>query len=43
LTPAATQDKLVGNGDMLYAPIGTSKPMRLQGSWVSDEEREKIN
>jgi len=35
-------DKLVGNGDMLYAPIGMSKPIRLQGAWVSDAEREKI-
>jgi len=35
-------DKLVGNGDMLYAPTGTSKPMRLQGTWVSDSEREQV-
>jgi S-DNA-T family DNA segregation ATPase FtsK/SpoIIIE len=32
----------MGNGDMLYAPIGTSKPIRIQGTWVSDEEREAI-
>ena len=35
-------DKLIGHGDMLYAPIGCGKPLRVQGSFVSDEEREKI-
>ena len=35
-------EKLIGNGDMLYAPIGTNKPKRIQGTWVSDEEREKV-
>ena len=29
-------------GDMLYAPIGTGKPLRVQGSYVSDEEREEV-
>ncbi len=33
-------EKLIGMGDMLYAPIGTGKPLRVQGSFVSDEERE---
>ena len=42
LDAGGNADKLVGNGDMLYAPIGTTKPMRLQGTWVSDEEREKV-
>ncbi|MBQ4382397.1 MAG: DNA translocase FtsK, partial [Oscillospiraceae bacterium] len=42
LDAGGAADKLMGNGDMLYAPIGTSKPVRIQGSWVSDEEREKI-
>jgi len=42
LDAGGNADKLVGNGDMLYAPIGTSKPVRIQGTWVSDEEREKI-
>ena len=32
-------EKLIGMGDMLYAPIGTGKPLRVQGSFVSDEER----
>jgi S-DNA-T family DNA segregation ATPase FtsK/SpoIIIE len=27
---------------MLYAPTGSGKPMRLQGTWVSDKEREKV-
>ncbi len=34
-------EKLLGNGDMLYSPIG-SKPVRLQGAFVTDEEREEI-
>lgn len=42
LDAGGNADKLVGNGDMLYAPIGTTKPMRLQGTWVSDAEREKV-
>lgn len=35
-------EKLVGNGDMLFSPIGASKPIRLQGTWVSDSEREEV-
>ena len=31
-------EKLVGRGDMLYAPIGTGKPQRVQGCFVSDAE-----
>jgi len=31
-------EKLLGHGDMLYVPSGIQKPMRVQGSWVSDEE-----
>jgi len=42
LDPGSNADKLVGHGDMLYAPTGSSKPLRLQGTWVSDEEREKV-
>jgi len=34
-------DKLVGNGDMLYKPVG-GKPARIQGTYVSDEEREEV-
>ncbi len=35
-------DKLLGNGDMLYCPVGLSKPVRVQGSYVSDEEIERV-
>jgi S-DNA-T family DNA segregation ATPase FtsK/SpoIIIE len=42
LDAGGNADKLVGNGDMLYAPIGASKPIRIQGTWVSDTERENV-
>ncbi|MCL1827991.1 MAG: DNA translocase FtsK [Oscillospiraceae bacterium] len=35
-------DKLIGSGDMLYSPLGSGKPMRIQGAFVSDEEREEV-
>ena len=35
-------EKLVGHGDMLYSPIGCGKPIRVQGAFVSDAEREKV-
>lgn len=35
-------EKLLGRGDMLYSPIGSMKPTRVQGSYVSDEEIERI-
>ena len=35
-------EKLVGRGDMLFAPIGTGKPVRVQGCYVSDEEVEEV-
>ena len=35
-------EKLVGNGDMLFSPIGTRKPVRIQGAFVSDEDREEV-
>ena len=35
-------EKLLGKGDMLFAPIGMSKPIRVQGAFVSDKEVEKI-
>ena len=31
-------EKLVGRGDMLYFPLGTGKPTRVQGCFISDEE-----
>ena len=35
-------EKLVGMGDMLYSPLGAGKPTRVQGAYVSDEERESV-
>lgn len=35
-------EKLVGKGDMLYAPIGIGKPLRVQGCFVTDSEVESI-
>ncbi|MBE6975750.1 MAG: DNA translocase FtsK [Ruminococcaceae bacterium] len=35
-------EKLVGRGDMLYAPIGAGKPLRVQGCFVSDPEVEAV-
>ena len=35
-------EKLVGKGDMLYAPIGNGKPKRVQGCFVSDAEVESV-
>ena len=35
-------EKLIGMGDMLFSPVGIGKPMRIQGAFVSDEEREDV-
>ena len=35
-------EKLVGKGDMLYAPIGSGKPLRVQGCFVTDAEVESV-
>ncbi|MBQ7911767.1 MAG: DNA translocase FtsK 4TM domain-containing protein, partial [Clostridia bacterium] len=35
-------DKLIGRGDMLYAPVGVNKPMRCQGTFVSESEVERV-
>ncbi len=35
-------EKLLGKGDMLYSPRGSSKPMRIQGNFVSDREIEEV-
>jgi S-DNA-T family DNA segregation ATPase FtsK/SpoIIIE len=36
-------EKLVGHGDMLYAPSSASKPMRLQAAWVTEKEIEDVS
>lgn len=38
----AGAEKLLGKGDMLFSPMGSSAPVRVQGSFVSDEEVEAI-
>ena len=38
----AGAEKLIGRGDMLFAPVGASKPMRVQGAFVSEAEVERI-
>ena len=35
-------EKLIGKGDMLFAPVGAPKPMRVQGCYASDEEIEGV-
>lgn len=35
-------EKLLGNGDMLYYPQGYTKPLRVQGAFVSDEEVQNV-
>ena len=35
-------EKLIGKGDMLYAPLGGGKPQRIQGCFVSDGEVEEV-
>ena len=35
-------EKLVGKGDMLYAPLGAGKPTRVQGCFITPEEIERV-
>ncbi|HPY97776.1 MAG: DNA translocase SpoIIIE [Firmicutes bacterium ADurb.Bin099] len=35
-------EKLLGNGDMLFHPMGLSKPVRMQGAYISDAEINKV-
>lgn len=35
-------EKLVGKGDMLFNPLGSGKPIRVQGTFISDDEVHKI-
>ena len=38
----AGAEKLLGNGDMLFNPVGMSKPLRVQGAFLSDAEVENV-
>ncbi len=38
----AGAEKLIGRGDMLFAPVGAAKPMRVQGAFVTEAEVENI-
>ena len=35
-------EKLVGKGDMLFNPLGSGKPKRIQGPFISDEEVKNV-
>lgn len=35
-------EKLLGNGDLLYKPVGLGKPVRVQGSYVATEEIKRV-
>lgn len=38
----AGAEKLIGKGDMLFYPMGASKPLRVQGAFISDAEIDKM-
>ncbi|MDU2065867.1 MAG: DNA translocase FtsK, partial [Sporomusaceae bacterium] len=38
----AGAEKLLGKGDMLFYPVGAAKPLRVQGSFISDDEVEEL-
>lgn len=35
-------EKLIGQGDALFSPMGTNKPVRVQGAWIAESELHKI-
>ncbi|MBR6729562.1 MAG: DNA translocase FtsK [Clostridia bacterium] len=39
---AGGAEKLLGRGDMLFSPVGSAKPQRLQGAFISDQEVERV-
>ena len=38
----AGAEKLLGMGDMLFMPVGAPKPIRIQGTYVTDEEISRV-
>ncbi len=38
----AGAERLIGKGDMLFYPLGASKPTRAQGAWIADSEVEEL-
>ena len=39
---ASGAEKLLGRGDMMFSPVGASKPTRIQGAFISDDEVERL-
>ncbi len=35
-------EKLVGQGDALFAPMGSNKPVRVQGAWIAEDELQRV-
>ncbi len=35
-------EKLVGQGDALFAPMGSNKPVRVQGAWIAEDELHRV-
>ncbi|MCF8535451.1 MAG: DNA translocase FtsK [Rhodoluna sp.] len=35
-------EKLVGQGDALFSPMGTNKPIRVQGAWLAEDEMQRV-
>jgi S-DNA-T family DNA segregation ATPase FtsK/SpoIIIE len=35
-------EKLIGQGDALFSPMGTNKPIRVQGAWIAEDELHKV-
>jgi S-DNA-T family DNA segregation ATPase FtsK/SpoIIIE len=35
-------EKLVGQGDALFSPMGTNKPIRVQGAWLAENELQRV-